>query len=140
MLLRARVITLLVATFVVAGSALAGDKHPTHASVAGTVIGPEGKPLGDVEIRAMKLDDKNAPVITATTNSKGLYMFKRLPVGTYSLTAYLDTFAYSRATIKTNGVAWAKVDFDLRLDAGDRAGDRIETYIRALQVVNGNPH
>ena len=126
--------TLLAATVLAAGSTLAGDKNPTHASIAGTAIGPEGKPLGGIEIRAKKLDDTKAPVTIVTTNSKGAYMFKSLPVGAYSLTAYLDGFAYSRAIIKTSGVAWAKVDFDLRLDAGDRAGDRIETYIRAIQL------
>ena len=131
---------MVAATVVAAGSALAGDKNPTHVSIAGTVIGPEGKLLGDVEIRAMKVDDKKAPITSVVTNSKGLYMLKSLPVGDYTLTAYLDGFAYSRAIISTRGVAWAKVNFDLRLDAGDRAGDRIDTYLRATQVIQGNPH
>ena len=133
-------ITLLAATVLAANSTLAGTKNPTHASIAGTAIGPEGKPLGGIEIRAMKLDDAKAPVTTVETNSKGLYMLKSLPVGTYSLTAYLDGFAYSRAIIKTRGVAWAKVDFDLTKDAGDAAASRIETYIRSINVVNGNMH
>src|SRR4029077_19438598 len=100
------------------------------------------KPLGDVEIRAMKVDDTKAPVITALTNSKGLYMFKSLPVGAYSLTAYLDGFAYSRAIIKTRGVVWAKVDFDLRLDAGDGV-DRMQGGLYTPTIVSGvlgNPH
>ena len=78
-------------------------------------------------------------VAIAMTNTRGLYLFKSLPVGAYTLTAYVDGFALSRANIQTRGAAYAKVDFDLRLDAGDGA-DRIHTYIRALQVVNGNPH
>ena len=123
-----------------ANSTLAGTKNPTQASIAGTAIGPEGKPLGGIEIHAMRVDDKKAPVTVATTNSKGMYMLKSLPVGTYSLTAYLDGFAYSRAIIKTRGVAWAKVDFDLTKDAGDAAASRIETYIRSINVVNGNMH
>src|SRR6476646_726881 len=140
MLLQPRVITLLAAMFLAATSAVALDKNPTHASIAGTAIGPEGKPLGGIEIRAMKVDDTKAPMTVATTNAKGSYMLKSLPVGTYSLTAYLDGFAYSRAIIKTRGVAWAKVDFDLTKDAGDAAASRIETYIRSINVVNGNMH
>ena len=130
----------VAAALLVATPGFAGDKkNPTHASIGGTVIGPEGKPLGDVEIRAMKVDDKKAPVTAVVTNSKGMYMLKSLPVGAYSLTAYLDGFEYSRAIIKTQGVAWAKVDFDLRLVAGDGA-DKIQTYIRSINVVNGNMH
>ena len=140
MLLLSRLMAVLATTVLATGSMIASDKNPTHASIAGTAIGPEGKPLGGIEIRAMKVDDPKAPVTTATTNSKGLYLFKSLPVGAYSLTAYLDGFAYSRANITTRGVAWAKVDFDLRLIAGDAAASRIETYIRSINVVNGNMH
>jgi hypothetical protein len=140
MRLPSRIAALLAATALVTTSAFAGTKDPTHASIAGTAIGPEGKPLGGIEIRAMQLDDPKKPVTIAETNSKGLYMLKSLPVGTYSLTAYLDGFAYSRAIIKTRGVAWAKVDFDLTKDAGDAAGSRVETYIRSINVVNGNMH
>src|SRR5438046_10708671 len=120
MLLPPRIVAAVAAVAVAAGAAFAGDKNPTQASIAGTVIGPNGKPLGEDEIRALRVDTK-APVAIATTNTRGLYLFKSLPVGSYTLTAYVDGFALSRANIQTRGAAYAKVDFDLRLDAGDGA-------------------
>lgn len=139
-----RPLAIIVAMFtvavVMAGSALSADNKSNQASIAGTVIGPNGKPLGDAEIRAMRVDDAKKEVVITTTNSRGMYMFKGLPAGAYSITAYMDTLAMSRASVRTQGVAYAKVDFDLRLDSGDNA-NRWNNDVRTVRWFNvGNPH
>jgi hypothetical protein len=138
-----RPLAIIAAIFTVAvvipGSALSADNKSNQASIAGTVIGPNGKPLGDAEIRAMRVDDPKKVVVITTTNSRGMYMFKGLPAGAYSITAYMDTLAMSRANVKTQGVAYAKVDFDLRLDSGDPM-DRMQADFKGQTKFNGNPH
>jgi hypothetical protein len=141
MFLPPRIVTVIAAVFIAAVAAVAGDKNPSHVSIAGTVIGGDGKPLGGAEIRALRVDTKG-PVTIATTNSRGLYMLKSLPVGAYSLTACFQGFELSRANITTRGVAWAKVDFDFRLDAGDSV-DRMQKGLYTPTIVSGvlgNPH
>jgi Carboxypeptidase regulatory-like domain len=111
----ARGILAACALALVAGSlVLASD--PELLVIKGQVIGENGKPVEGAEIRAMRVDTKARPVVIATTDAHGRYTLKPLPVGAYSITAYVDGFARSRATIKSLDSGWAKVDFDLRLE------------------------
>ncbi len=126
--------TIIAAVFAVAlvvgGSAFAGDNKSSHLAVRGTVIGEDGKPLGDAEIRAMRVDAKKS-VAVARTDAHGVYWFKGLPVGAYSITAYLDDFPMSRANVRTSSRGWVKVDFDLRLNAkGADGADRLQRDLR----------
>jgi hypothetical protein len=120
----------LIAAFAFAlfagGSILAADR----TAVQGTLIGEDGKPLGGAEIRANRVDAKTKVVI-ARTKPDGRYYFVGLPPGAYSLTAYVDGVAMSRANVATSSKGWTKVDFDLRLNAQGADGtDRMQRDVR----------
>ena len=117
-------------TLVIAvNSTLADDKKPAKSkpktSIGGKVIGENGKLQAGAEIRALRVDAK-APVISAWTDSTGRYAFANLPVGLYSVTACVDTLPLSRANVQTQRNGWVKLDFDFRLDRGNRA-DRMQS-------------
>jgi hypothetical protein len=127
-----------VAAFVLAHNLSFGTDDKSK-SIAGTVIGDSGKPIVDVEIRALRVDAK-APPRVAMTGSDGVYIFRNLPSGTYSITASVDGLPLSRAQLKTPTKGWIKLDFDLRLEAGDGA-NRWNNDIRTIRWFNvGNPH
>ena len=46
-------------------------------------------------------------------------MFSTLPVGAYSVIAYVKSVPKMRAMVKTRSDGWAKVNFDLRMKAND---------------------
>ena len=114
---------------------MAGD----NKSIQGTLIGRNGKPYEGAEIRAQRVDTK-ATVAIATTDARGIYVFKGLPAGAYSLTAYVDGFAESRASIRTRAKGWAKVDFDLRLNERGDGVAGMQRDLRIFQTFNQNPH
>jgi len=93
-------------------------KLPANAlAIKGKVIGDNGKPEPDAEIRVKALDQKGAEETIALTDSRGHYIVPNLVVGNYSVTAYdPNGFARSRAIIKTDRKGWANVNFDLGLD------------------------
>lgn len=128
-----RTISAVAAVLVAAGSTLAAD--PT--AVQGTLIDEDGKPLGAAEIRALRTDAKTKPVV-ARTRSDGRYYFVGLPVGAYSVTAYVDGAAVSRANIRTRSDGWVKVDFDLRLNA--RGADGTDRMQRDVRFGDGSIH
>ena len=94
-----------------------------HKSIQGTVIGADGKGYAGAEIHVERVDAKAKPVL-ATTNDKGVYVLSGLPVGTYQITAYVDSTARSRVKVKTSSAGWTKVDFDLRLN--EQRGDGVD--------------
>jgi hypothetical protein len=111
---------------IVGATAWAGD----NKSIQGTFRDTDGALLVAAEIRAERLDAKAKPVVTRT-DAHGQYVFKGLPVGTYSVTAYLDGAPRSRAKVQTNSKGWAKVDFNLRSgEDGDTDVDRMQTDLR----------
>ena len=115
------------------------DKEIRDKSVAGTVIGKSGKPLEDVEVRALRVDVKQRPIVTMTALD-GVYILRALPPGTYSITASVDGLPLSRAQLRTPSKGWIKLDFDLRKEAGDTA-TRINNDVRTVIWYNvGNPH
>jgi len=114
------------------------DKQP-NKSVAGTVIGRSGKPLEDVEVRALRMDARQRPIVTMTALD-GVYILRGLPPGIYSITASVDGLPLSRAQVQARDKGWIKLDFDLRQEAGDTA-TRYNNDIRTVRWYNvGNPH
>src|ERR1700719_417457 len=67
----------------------ARDKMSAAGAIKGMLIGEKGKPFGGAEIQAQRVDTK-AKAVVAVTKPDGHYFFVGLPVGTYSLTAYVD--------------------------------------------------
>jgi hypothetical protein len=131
-----------------AGSAVAGDKKSASASsssskpkpsIGGKVIGENGKPQEGAEIRALRVDAK-APVITAWTDSTGRYAFANLPVGTYSVTAVVDTVPLSRANVETRKNGWVKLDFDLQHQLVQGMSRELTEDIVRNFIPNTNPH
>jgi hypothetical protein len=127
---RSGIIAVFAAALLAKGSALAADK----TAIQGTVIGENGKAFGGAEIQAERVDVK-AKVVLAKTDAHGHYFFVGLPPGAYSVTAYVDGVAMSRANVKTPPKGWAKVDFDLRLNA--KGADGTDRMQRDLQTING---
>jgi carboxypeptidase family protein len=130
MFTRSIIIAALAVALVAGGSAFAADNKSSHGAIRGTLTGEDGKPYGGAEIRALRVDAKQSVAI-ATTDSHGVYLFKGLPVGAYSITAVVDSAAVSRANVKTSDHGWSKVDFDLRLNAkSDPGADRLQRDLR----------
>jgi len=113
----------------------AADNKSKAGAILGTMTDEKGKPFGGVEIHAKRVDVKGPEAVTLT-NSHGHYVFKGLPVGAYSITAYVDGVAISRANVNTRGDGWAKVDFDLRLNA--KGGDGADRLQQDLRFGDGN--
>ena len=136
---RARLIAWIALASVVMAHNITFAANEESKSLAGTVIGDSGKPMGDVKIRALRVDAK-APPRVAMTSSDGVYVFRNLPPGIYSITASVDGLPLSRTQLKTPSKGWIKLDFDLRLEAGD-GGNRWNNDIRTVRWFNvGNPH
>jgi hypothetical protein len=137
----ARFITVL-AVMLLATVSLTGADKGKAILIKGTVIGDDGKPCDGAEIRVLRVDGNKKQEAAAITDKHGHYSLYGLPPGAYTVTAYYDGFARSRATIKTLAVGWAKVDFNLALDQGVGDGaSRWNSDIRTVRWFNvGNPH
>jgi hypothetical protein len=133
MFTRSRIISAVTAVLLAAGSILAADR----TAVQGTLIDEDGKPLGAAEIHALRTDTTAKPVV-ARTKPDGRYYFVGLPAGAYSITAYVDGVAMSRANIRTQTDGWVKVDFDLRLNA--RGADGTDRMQRDVRFGDGSIH
>lgn len=130
MFTRSTIIAAFAVALVAGGSTFAADNKSSHGAIQGTLTGEDGKPLENAEIRALRIDTKKSMAV-AKTDAHGVYLFKGLPVGAYSITAWVDGFAVSRANIRTSSQGWAKVDFDLRLNAkSDPGADRLQRDLR----------
>jgi hypothetical protein len=134
---RSGIVAILALALVAAGSGLAGDNKSTIGWVKGTIIGEDGKPYKGAIIRAEpkgKTELKGRAFVTAT-DSKGQYLFTTMPIGDYSLTAYVDGVAMSRAGIRTSDRGWSLVNFDLRQNAN--GADGVDRMQRDLRFGNG---
>ena len=123
MFIRSTFIATVAIALVAASSVIAGDR----TAVQGTLLGDDGKPFGGAHIRAQRVDAKAKPV-TAITKSDGHYHFIGLTPGAYTLTAYVDGVAMSRANIQTRTDGWVKVDFDLRRNTAE--SERLQQDMR----------
>ena len=127
MVLKSIVIAVAAVALLAAGSVSAGDNPPLI--IKGKVIGENKKPMPDAEVRVKALD-RHLPDVVVTTDARGEYIVMGLRAGRYSVTAYNDLgIPRSRAIIQTTRKGWAKVNFDLTLEAGDGANR-----------INGHPH
>jgi Carboxypeptidase regulatory-like domain len=100
----------LAGAFVFAASALA-----QVASLQGNVLGTDGRPLHDAEVRIEPKDKAGAP-ITTTTGSHGRYLFPDLAPGVYRLSILEGGAAKFSVNIKMRGEK-ARIDFDLSRSA-----------------------
>ena len=142
MFLKTEIIVAVAMALVTAGSMFASDnKNNDVLVIKGTVMGDDGKPQKDAEIRVKRLDGKGAEAVSIT-NSRGQYLVAGLSIGDYAITAYdPDGFARSRAVIKTAKKGWAKVDFDLALDKSRGEGvDRMWQGALTGHLTNPNSH
>ena len=73
--------------------------------------------------------NEHKPAMTKT-DSKGQYQFKGLAVGAYAITTIVKEVPKSRASVRTRADGWAKVDFDLRLKAGDASIKRNYVWVK----------
>ena len=127
-----KLIAACAVTLAAAGLALADDNKSNNNKlilIKGKVIGEDGKPQPDAEIRVMRAGGKDS-IATTTTDARGTYMVTLLPMGAYTVSAYVDTYERSRAHVKVFKKGWAKVDFDLRLDLNNFA-DHFDQDLRA---------
>ena len=85
-------------------------------AIKGQVKGTDGKPLAGAEVRAQRVDGKG-PVLSATTDSKGEFTFRKLDRSAYALTSVINKKAVQVASIRTRPDAWVRVDFDLSTTA-----------------------
>ena len=118
---RAKIIVAFAVAVLAASSAFASDD--SVLVIKGKVIGDDGKPADDAEVR-VKIIGRKAPEKIVQTDSRGQYIVLGLVPGNYSVTAYdFGGNARSRAMITTDRRGWARVNFDLRLDTivGDGA-------------------
>ncbi|HTN69559.1 MAG TPA: carboxypeptidase-like regulatory domain-containing protein, partial [Methylomirabilota bacterium] len=53
------------------------------ASLSGTILDPQGRPVAEVEVKATRVETGITTV--STTNSAGIYFFSSLPPGHYQL-------------------------------------------------------
>src|SRR4051794_7357668 len=91
------VITLLLTS----GSIRSAD----NKSIQGKVTGADGKAFARAEIVAQQALVKSTPSIVKT-DSKGQYVFRGLPVGLYTVTAYVEGVPMSQAKIRTSSAGW----------------------------------
>jgi protocatechuate 3,4-dioxygenase beta subunit len=126
------IIAAIAYALIVAGSsAQADDNKAGKGWIQGTVTGENGKGLPRAEIEAMRVDNRSITGITKT-DSRGHYMFKKLPPGSYSITAYVNDNPVSRAIVQTRNDGWVKVDFDLRLNA--KGADGVDQMQRDIKT------
>jgi Carboxypeptidase regulatory-like domain len=105
----------LIASFLLAGSLFfAAGLSAQTSSVEGNVIGTQGRPLKDAEVR---FEEKTAAVspIIGRTDSNGRYA-AALPRGMYKMTVLAGGKLQASITVKSTG-ANSRIDFDLRPSA-----------------------
>ncbi|HZZ42016.1 MAG TPA: carboxypeptidase-like regulatory domain-containing protein [Tepidisphaeraceae bacterium] len=114
----------------------AADDAAKTGTVSGTVMGTDGKPAENVTVRLMKphvkadpaadktaaAPEKPVPVATATTDDKGKFEMKDVPVGDYNVAA--GSRKVGMAHDKVSVTADAAADVSLTLKAGDTGGKK----------------
>jgi hypothetical protein len=105
----------LIASFLLAGSLLfTPGLSAQTSSVEGDVIGTDGRPLKNAEVR---FEEKTAAVspIISRTDSNGRYA-AALPRGMYKMTLLAGGKVQASITVQATG-ANSRIDFDLRPSA-----------------------
>jgi Carboxypeptidase regulatory-like domain len=102
------------------------------ASLQGSVMGTDGRPLQGAEIRIEATGKPSSP-ITTTTGSNGRYLFAALPAGVYKLSILAHGAVKFSVDIKMRGEK-ARLDFDL----SPSARKKIRNYVWVLGRTGSN--
>lgn len=92
------------------------------SSVEGSVVGADGLPLKDAEIRFQQKEGQLSPIISRT-DANGRYA-ATLPRGTYKLSLATDGNVKASITVRATG-ANSRIDFDLRPSAAKKIKDYV---------------
>jgi hypothetical protein len=104
-----------IASLLLAGSFVSSATLPAQtSSVEGNVVGPDGRPLKEAEIRFEQRGRQVSP-ITNRTDANGRYT-ATLPRGVYKLTVAAGGKVRATITVRATG-ANSRIDFDLRPSA-----------------------
>ena len=105
----------VVSSFLVAAAfafAFAPSTPAQASGIEGKVLGADGRPVQNAEVRIQRQDKTGAPV-TIQTDAKGRYVSSKLPAGTYRVSVVQNGAVKSNVTMKTVGEP-ARIDFDLQ--------------------------
>ena len=108
---------ILVSSFVFTASVSA-----QMSSVEGSVVGADGRPLKNAEIRFEPKEGQVSPIISRT-DANGHYT-AALPKGTYKLSLATDSNVKASVTVRATG-ANSRIDFDLRPSAAKKIRDYV---------------
>jgi len=92
------------------------------SSVEGSVVGADGRPLKDAEIRFDQKEGQLSPIISRT-DANGHYT-AALPRGTYKLSLAADGKVKASISVRATG-AKSRIDFDLRPSAAKKIKDYV---------------
>ena len=92
------------------------------SSVEGSVVGADGRPLKDAEIR-FEQKERQVSAIISRTDANGRYA-AALPRGTYKLSLATDGKVKASITVRATG-AKSRIDFDLRPSAAKKIKDYV---------------
>ena len=107
----------LVSSFVFAATVSA-----QMSPVDGSVVGADGRPLKNAEIRFEQKEEQVSPIISRT-DASGHYT-AALPRGTYKLSVVTDGKVKASITVQATG-AKSRIDFDLRPSAAKKIKDYV---------------
>jgi hypothetical protein len=92
------------------------------SAVEGSVVGADGRPLKNAEIRFEQKGGQVSPIISRT-DASGRYT-AALPRGTYKLSVATDGKVKASITVQATG-AKSRIDFDLRPSAAKKTRDYV---------------
>ena len=102
------------------------------ASLQGSVVGTDGRPLRGAEVRLEGKDKSSAP-ITTSTGSNGRYLVAALPAGVYKISILEGGAVKFSVNVKMRGEK-ARIDFDL----SPSAVKKIRNYVWVLGRTGSN--
>jgi hypothetical protein len=108
---------LLLGSFVFSATLLAQT-----SSVEGNVVGTDGRPLKDAEIRFEQREGSVSPIISRT-DANGHYT-AALPKGAYKLSLATTGKVRASITVRATGAS-SRIDFDLRPSAAKKIKDYV---------------
>ena len=121
-----------IALFLTGAFGLAPTALGQVDSLQGTVLGTDGRPLQDAEVRMEATGKPSAP-ITTITGSSGRYLFAELPAGVYRLSILEGGVAKLSVNVKMRGEK-ARIDLDL----SPSAGKKIRNYVWVVGRTGSN--
>jgi hypothetical protein len=114
--------SVIVSVVLVASFVFTATLSAQISSVEGSVVGPDGRPLKDAEIRFEQKEGQVSAIISRT-DANGHYAAS-LPRGTYKLNLLTDGKVMASITVRATG-AKSRIDFDLRPSAVKKIKDYV---------------